>query len=155
MIREANPRDLVEIVMIAKEFAKEVELEKKFGLSWNEDDALKFLYGAMLYPHMGLFVDDHNGSFRGILVCDVFRWIFNNSLQVASELILFVRKKYRGTKTAKMLAETLEEWAKEKKANLIQAGSVITFKMKETSRFFEKMGYPHTINTHVKRLREV
>ena len=151
-VREAAYKDIPALLAIWEEFFKASNFDKVMGISFDDMSSLYTIKRYIDDPTLCLFVAMADSELSGFIVGGVRPWILNLKENVAFELGFYVRPKHRKSRASIMLIRALEGWARKTGAKSLEAGSAKTLDGKRVSKFFERCGFKHILNGHIKRL---
>lgn len=152
MIRRADRQDLLKLIELSHAFHIEARIEEEYGPEWDLKAASNFLLYCILDVNHLVTVYEEADEIKGVLIAGAYHWGFSRSGFMASEIMLYVPKKYRGGMIAKKLVKDYEKWAREIGVLTIELGSAKTMNQQSTSKLFNRWGFPHNLNGHFKKL---
>lgn len=104
--------------------------------------AFKFTFKQYIYdPDRYSAIALEKGKLIGYLLGFKEHYLFNRSLYYASDLLLYVDKKYRGKLVGKKLLKDFESWAKAHKCKEVLLGTKTDITTERTKLLYEKLGY--------------
>ena len=104
------------------------------------DKIVEFAYNARADPAYFCKVACSNDTCHGFLVASAAPLGFHDATFVYDRMV-YVTPNKRGSIIARMLIESLEEWANEIGASRIMLGITTGVRTKATERFYNKLGY--------------
>ena len=104
-----------------------------------------------LVPEGSVFVAEMGEEMTGCLVGMLSTHYFGNTLQ-ASDLMLYVKPQWRGSRSAYLLIKAFERFARDSKAQVVQLGISADIDCEKVRGFYEKMGYKVTGRLTVKEI---
>ena len=120
---------------------KKMHAESEFSeLDWNEDKVLKWLSANTENPQRLVYCAYDDGVLVGVFIGSISRFYFGDD-QLASDLLWYVDKDYRGTRVGVRLLKEFKKWATEKNVKRIQVGISSGLSMDRTGALLEKMGF--------------
>ena len=144
-IRTATPDDLLDCLMLFKQFHKESQLP----YSWDAKKTQEVFLKTLPMKEVETFVAEVDGEIAGYLVGQVTEPLFS-SQKVASEIAWFVSKDYRHTKAGFKLMSFYENWAKEQGAKFI--GMAYLENIADLGKVYKRMGYTKAETHYMKEL---
>lgn len=102
MIREAQRRDMEELLHLSKKEHKRLELQ----LPWDEESSELQLRNLMFIKNAQLFVWDQNGTIEGVAGGPLVPWPYDTNIVMLQEYIT-------AGKHLNNLRNTLYDWSKE------------------------------------------
>jgi GNAT superfamily N-acetyltransferase len=109
-------------------------------LPFDSPKVAKLILAYVEYPETyGGFVAEAAGGLAGMIGGYVSDYFFCNE-KIASDMVLFVEKKFRGTRTAFGLIRAFEQWASERGARELCMGVSTEVCTEGTGRLYEHMG---------------
>ena len=120
---------------------KKMHLESEFSeLDWNENKVLNWLHTNTESSQRFVYCAYDDGVLVGVFIGSISRFYFGDD-QLASDLLWYVDKDYRGTRVGVRLLKEFKKWATEKNVNRIQVGISSGLSMDRTGALLEKMGF--------------
>lgn len=144
-IRNMEEDDILDVMLLAREFSKEAPASHK----WDKNKTLSFLQTTINSPHMEVFVCEKDGEIVGGLVAVISEMYMSYTKQ-ATELAWFVSKDVRGSSVAIRLVKHFEEWAKQNKADYITMSDITG--IGNLSEMYSRMGYTSAETSYIKEL---
>ena len=144
----ANEEDVIDLVILGKEFAKEAQVG---FLGWSNDKVSRSLSDAIARDDFLVVVMRHRTEAVGMLVAFVTPCFFSDAMQ-AVEIVWYATPEHRGTKGAHRMVEHYEKWAKEAGAVCTNLSNLDILKADRVRKLYERKGYRLTENTFIKRL---
>jgi hypothetical protein len=135
--------DLLDVLILAKEFSKEAPNSHK----WNPEKTKNFLLSALQNTNMEVFVSDKDGDINGAIVCLVTEMYMSNTV-VASDLAWFVSKDSRGDSSSIRLLKAFEEWGRSRGADYLGMADIEG--ISNLSKLYSRMGYSIFETTYMK-----
>jgi len=145
IIRKMREDDLLDVLLIAREFSKEAPLTHK----WDRDKTVEFLKSGLNLPNMQVFVSETNGEITGAIV-GLFTYMFMSHKKVATELAWFVSKEARGKPSSIKLVKVFESWAKEVGAEYTIMGDIKG--IADLGSLYERMNYEAAETAYIKEI---
>lgn len=133
-IREAVEDDLLDCLMLFKQFHK----ESKLPYSWDAKKTQDVFLATLPMEDVNVFVAETDGEIVGYICCQVMEPLFSSE-KVASEIAWFVNKDYRKTSAGFRLMSAYEEWAEGRGAKYI--GMAYLEEIADLSKVYKKKGY--------------
>ena len=148
LVRSANLFDTDQIISLGRAMHQESPRFKS-----NDFSISKCHTGlAEVIPAGGVFVAELGEEMVGCLVGMLTHHFFGSTLQ-ASDLMLYVKPRWRGSRAAYLLIKTFEAWARASNAKVIQLGISAEIDSAKIRGFYEKMGYRTTGSITVKEIK--
>jgi len=148
-IRDAVAEDVVDLVVLGKQFVKESNNQKLLG--WSMKKVYDSLHNAIERDDLGVFVLCCGGETVGMLVCFIAPCFFSDALQ-AGELVWYVDPEHRGSRKSIEMLIVFEDWAKERGAVCCNMMNLEVLSPEKTAKFYTRRGYTLTENTFIKEL---
>lgn len=144
-IREAVEDDLLDCLMLFKQFHK----ESKVPYNWDKTKTSNVFTASLSLENIAVLVAENEEGILGFICGLIAEPIFSNQ-KVASELAWFVNKDYRNTSAGFRLLKSYEEWAIKNKANFITMAYLEN--VTDLAKIYTKMGYSKTETNYVKEI---
>lgn len=151
MIREAQRKDLQQLIDISVDFHNELCVRQEFGPRWEIRTAAQYMQQCFNDENCYFKVYEDDGMIQGVLLGGLHAWRFSPDI-MAAERMFYVLPDYRNGEVSKALIKDFEDWAKSKKVVSVIFGAVSTARQKATSRFYQRLGFPHNMSSHYKRV---
>lgn len=137
IIREAQLDDIEHLIVLGWEMHQESRFQKmEFDIDKTANSLIQWLDAEdcllLVAEEKGQVI----GGFAGYAIAP---W-FSNEVQ-AGDFGLFLTAKHRGGMTAFRLVRKYLEWARSKKAVLIQLGITTGFQVEATGQMYERIGF--------------
>lgn len=149
-IREAEPKDLVAIIEMGREF-----FEQSGNGSFTTFDESSFtttVIGLMSGVGNGaLLVAESEDKAVGVAAHVVFPFYANMATRISQELFWFVKPDYRKGIGAALLDE-LEADAKRKGADVFMSGAIAGLRDGAIARVYQRRGYKPIENSYIRKL---
>lgn len=144
-IRNMNEDDILDVMLLAREFSKEAPASHK----WDKNKTLSFLQSTINLPNIEVFVCEKDNEIVGGLV-GVISEMYMSYTKQATELAWFVSKEARGSSVAIRLVKHFEEWAKENGADYVTMSDITG--INTLSEMYTRMGYTVSETAYMKEL---
>lgn len=146
MIRHATKDDLFDLMVLAREFAREAP----DVYVWDKNKVETILNQALEENHMCiLVVEDSKGYITGGLL-GVLTEMFMSTKVVATELSWFMSKEHRNSKSALGLMKEFERWAKDNGANIVAMADLEGVSYLEA--LYSRKGYSLSERVYIKEI---
>lgn len=146
MIRQATKDDILDILVVCKQFARETKQPAKF-------DAKHFansLGNLISLDHGLVLLSIEDDEVVGILIAVASQFVFSPQM-VATEMGWYVLPEYRDYRRGVKLVQAFEAWAKEIGADFIAMSDIV--QTQDLSKLYERQGYKLSEKTYVKELK--
>ncbi|AFM54649.1 GCN5-related N-acetyltransferase [Celeribacter phage P12053L] len=144
-IREAVEDDLLDCLMLFKQFHK----ESKLPYSWDAKKTQDIFLATLSMEDVNVLVAETDGEIVGYICCQVIEPLFSSE-KVASEIAWFVNKEYRKTSAGFRLMSAYEEWAVGRGAKYI--GMAYLEEIADLSKVYKKKGYVKAETHYMKEI---
>jgi len=148
-VRVATEKDIIDLTILGKQFVKESQYYDLLG--WDASKVHITLTNAMEREDFEIFCFCCDSEVVGLLACFVTPCFFSETIQ-AVEMLWYVDPEHRGSKEAQQLLDHYEEWAKEKKAVVVNLINLDVLNAEKVGRLYERRGYRQIENTFIKEL---
>ena len=143
MIRIATDADLLDILILGKQFLKEYDTGFTTDLELLSESITTMISGE---DHLVLVLEK-NGNVEGMLLGFISSPFFSRE-RMASELAWFLSKDARGFKESTQLIDAYEEWAVSKGCKFITMSDIEV--LSSLQKLYESRGYTLMEKTYVK-----
>ena len=134
MIRQATADDILDVVMLAKQFHKELKPPYRF----DREFMMQQYQQAISYPRWFIWVAVVDDDIVGFLGAVTAPTLFSVDLQ-AVELGWFMEKGHRDSREAIALLIKYEQWAKAQGCKTVNMGNLA--KLSDLTPLYERRGY--------------
>lgn len=136
--RRANLLDIITIAPLAVDYSKEAQKHDEFP--FDLEYSMNQIATSMLNGGAVFLVFDSSNEVVGLLwgFCSYMPWC---KRKIASDVILYVKPEYRGTRAAYDLCRAYEQWAIDEGAVAIQLSIASGIHEEVTGRFYTRLGY--------------
>lgn len=149
-IREAEPKDLLDIIEMGREFFD--QSSNSAFTSFDEPSFTTTVIGLMSGVANGvLLVAETDDKAVGVAAHVVFPFYANMSTKIGQELFWFVKSDYRNGIGGALLDE-LEADARRKGADVFMSASIAGLRDAAIRRVYERRGYKAAENTFLRKL---
>ena len=152
VIRELQPGDEIPLIQLGREMWEESENFSRHPL--NEEKLKQLAMVVHTSDFLSCFVADSDVGPQGIWVGCVQPLWYSNDLSV-SDIVFYVRKKYRGSSAALRLLKSAENWSREVGATEINIGLSSGIDTERTTCFFNKLSYVYKAVQMTKEINNV
>ena len=129
--------DIPHIYALGKQMHEESEFSE---MHWNPGKVEKWLHYNVTQDNRFVMCAYDEGRLAGVLIGSLSNFYFGDST-LASDLLWYVGKDYRGTRTGIKLLKLFRAWAEEKQADRIQVGISSGLSMDRTGALLKRMGF--------------
>lgn len=145
-VRKATQDDVLDIVLLARQFLKEAKTPIKL------DKALftKNLEATLDNANYFFYVSEQEGEVIGCLAGQISNTIFS-SVPIAVEIGWFIDPAYRKARDGLKLFSTFEQWAKSKGCEAISMGDLA--EVQDLAPLYKRRGYELFERTYIKELK--
>lgn len=120
---------------------KEMHEESEFrDIHWNPEKVNTWLHNNVKNPKRFVMCAYDGDKLAGIFIGGLSEFYFGNDL-LASDLLWYVGKEYRGSRTGLRLLKMFQSWASDLGANKVQVGISSGLSMDRTGALLERMGF--------------
>lgn len=149
-IRDANHSDIIDILLLCKQFAKEVPdfLATSDINTTKISDSLKELINS---PYGFVRVVCSNNTVVGALVAVASEMLFNDKL-LAQELMFWLEPEHRNGKTSVKLIKEYVKWAEDTECSLVRLSTVDKSTGSKAGILFQRQGFSCAEESYVKVL---
>ena len=120
---------------------KQMHEESEFrDLHWNHEKITNWFYNNVRNPKSFVMCAYDGDVLAGVFVGGLSEFYFGNDVQ-AYDLLWYVGKEYRGSRTGLRLLKMFESWATDLGADRIQVGISSGLSMDRTGALLERMGF--------------
>ena len=145
IIRKANLNDPDRVVVMIKQFEKEILEDYDVNLN-----TPNFKEEMLSYVDTS-FVAEKDGELIGLLAGRFIKFPFTTN-KIYQESIWFMRREYR--KSGLLLMNFLEKWCKEQKVKFIVTSRMANYKSEKFDRVYKHLGFiPYEVN-YIKNLEK-
>jgi hypothetical protein len=145
MLREAELEDILDLLILSKEFSKLNPLSLKFNMEKTQESFVNVITS----DDSIVLVWEEDDSVVGFLTGVVITTAFSHD-KVAVELAWFMNPEHRdGRKAARMLSK-FESWAKEKGCKIVSVGD--TESVTDLEKIYTRKGYSLLERTFTKEI---
>lgn len=134
VIRKAVADDILECLMLFKQFHKEAKLP----YSWDANKTQKVFLETLSVDNFEIFVAEKDKELIGFISCMYMEPLFSSD-KVSTDIAWFVHKDHRNSTTGFRLMKVYEEWALSKGIKYI--GMAYLERVTDLSKVYEKKGY--------------
>lgn len=110
------------------------------SLHWNEGKVLNWLRKNVESPNRFVYCAYDENTLAGVFIGSISEFYFGND-RLASDLLWYVGKEYRGTRIGIRLLKEFQKWATEQNVDRIQVGISSGMSMERTGALLERMGF--------------
>tara|TARA_R110002126_G_scaffold177173_1_gene326038 strand:+ start:2193 stop:2648 length:456 start_codon:yes stop_codon:yes gene_type:complete len=131
--------DVIKIYALGKEMHEESDYRT---LDWDREKVIYWLTKNVQDPRRFVMCAYDNDVLAGVFVGSISPTYFGNDL-MASDLLWYVGKMYRGSRTGIRLLKMYRSWATDLGASKIKVGISSGMMMDRTGALLERMGFDH------------
>lgn len=125
------------------ELGKEMHEESEFrDIDWDMYKVIAWLHNNVESPKRFVMCAYDGDKLAGVFIGGVSKFYFGNDL-LASDLLWYVGKEYRGSRTGLRLLKMFQSWASDLGANKVQVGISSGLSMDRTGALLERIGFSH------------
>ena len=151
-IRPARPADLAAIYALGRQMHRETAFAR---IPWNGPKATRTIENWIRNPDIFLVVAEAavgaGDEIVGAVAGRIQGWYFGHGT-MATDMGLFVRPDARRSRTAFLLVEAFEEYARGNGCLECMLSTSSGYETERVGRFFERRGYTHRGTSYVKRI---
>lgn len=133
-IRKAVADDLLDCLMLFKQFHKEAKLPYKF----DPQKTQRVFLETLEVDSFETFVADRDGDLVGFICCVYMEPLFSSD-KISTDIAWFVNKEHRNSSAGFRLLKEYEEWAVNN--NIKYVGIAYLERVTDLSKVYEKKGY--------------
>lgn len=146
MIRHATLEDLFDILVLAREFAR----ESPYAKSWDKEKSATWIKNAIESDQMCMLVaEDEDGYIVGGLL-GVATELFMSTEKIASELAWFTTKTERGKPSGLRLMKAFEDWGRSIGATKLVMADLR--QVQEMDKLYKRKGFTEMERSYVKEI---
>lgn len=145
MIRKAGVQDVLDIVMLTKQFLREFKGPLKFNASFFTDNLNKVIEDENYF----FYVAENEGEVIGFLAGAMSTTMFSDE-PTAIEIGWFVEEPFRNGRDSLKLLSKFEEWAKDNGCPVISMGDLS--KLQDLGPLYSRKGFELYERTYIKRI---
>ncbi len=134
IIRKATEDDLLECLMLFKQFHKEAKLPYSFDPVKTQAIFLE----TLAIDQFEIFVAEMDDDLVGFVCCTYMEPLFSSD-KVSTEIAWYVNKEYRNSRAGFKLLKQYEDWAVEQGIKYV--GIAYLERVTDLSKVYEKKGY--------------
>ncbi len=138
MIRDIQEQDIPELVQIGYDMAKESE----YSTDGYDFDKVEDLFDRVVeQPRFyGVVSVGQSGDIRGMFV-GVLNEHFFSTNTIATDLFLYVKPDYRGSRDGYALIKGYLDWCQEVQADVVKMGITTGINEEKTGELYKKLGF--------------
>jgi len=152
MIRNAEVKDIPQVLDIVHEFYDESKFAKYFNVGWDDKDMFIFLRDLIMSEDGAFMLAEKDGKAIGFVFGAVREWYAKKDDLIAVEFGWYVCPEHRGGITGKELLVAFENWGIDKGANSVESGTVVPVKPRMVGRLLGTLGYKQYNHVYVKHI---
>lgn len=147
--RDANQSDTFDVVLLYKQFSKEIP-HKAFS-KVNTNKTVELISSLIEHENGFVHLATFNDEVVGVLAA-VLSELPVNDFKMCQEIIFFVEPKHRNGKTSSKLIDAYVEWSKSTGCNFVRLSSLDPVLNSKAGILFKRKGFSETETAYVKEL---